>query len=68
MSFHIGDEIVHLDQWLGQPVDIVFRFLRPAAITELLVGAGLTVTATLDREPVPDVEPQTRRCYVVARR
>jgi SAM-dependent methyltransferase len=68
VSFHIGDEIVHLDEWLGERVDVDFRFLRRAAVTELLAGAGLTVAATLEREPMPDVEAQTRRCYVVARR
>jgi SAM-dependent methyltransferase len=68
VSFHVGDEIVHLDDWLGQRVDVDFRFLRPAAIGELLAGVGLTVAATLEREPMPDVEAQTRRCYVVARK
>jgi SAM-dependent methyltransferase len=68
VSFHIGDHFVHLDEWFGQAVDVDFRFLRPTDVTDVLARAGLAVVATLEREPVPDVEAQTRRCYLFARR
>ena len=41
ISFHVGDEVVHLDEWHGQAVDLDFRFLRPAAVTAVLDAAGL---------------------------
>ena len=68
ISFHVGDEVVHLDEWHGHAVDIDFRFLQPAAVTAVLAAAGLRVEATLERAAVPDLEAPTRRCYLVARR
>jgi SAM-dependent methyltransferase len=68
VSFHVGDDVVHYDDWLGHRVDLDFRFLRPATVTEVLADAGLGVDATLERQPMPDVEAPTRRCYLVARK
>jgi SAM-dependent methyltransferase len=68
ISFHIGDDVVHLDEWHGHAVDLDFRFLRPEVVTMVLAAAGLSVEASLERAPVPDVEAPTRRCYLVARR
>jgi hypothetical protein len=68
ISIHVGDEVRHLDEWHGEPVDLDFRFLRPDALGRLLAGTGLRVEATLEREPIADVEAQTRRAYVLARR
>ena len=68
ISFHVGDEVVHLDEWHGHAVDIDFRFLQPGAVTAGLAAAGLRVEATLERAAIPDLEAPTRRCYLVARR
>lgn len=68
ISIHIGDEVRHVDEWHGEPVDLDFRFLQPDALGRVLAGAGLRVDATLEREPIADVEAQTRRAYVLARR
>jgi SAM-dependent methyltransferase len=68
VSAHIGDEIRHIDEWHGEPVDLDFRFLQPDALRRELTYAGLVVDATLEREPIPDVEAPTRRAYVLARR
>ena len=68
ISFHVGDEVVHLDEWHGHAVDLDFRFLQPAAVTAVLAAAGLSVEASLERAAIPDLEAPTRRCYLVARR
>jgi ubiquinone/menaquinone biosynthesis C-methylase UbiE len=68
VSFHVGDEVVHLDEWHGHNVDLDFRFLQPTSVTALLEGAGMSVVATLERTATPDIEVPTRRCYLVARR
>ena len=68
ISFHIGDEVVHLDEWHGHAVDVDFRFLQPVAVTTVLAAAGLGVEAALERAAIPDIEAPTRRCYLVARR
>jgi SAM-dependent methyltransferase len=68
VSIHIGDEVRHIADWHGEPVDLDFRFLQPGTLQRLLASAGLIVEAVLEREPIPDVEAQTRRAYLLARR
>jgi SAM-dependent methyltransferase len=68
VSFHVGDEVRHIGEWHGEAVDLDFRFLQPWEVRRVLAGAGLAVEATLEREPIVDVEAQTRRAYVLARR
>jgi SAM-dependent methyltransferase len=68
VSIHVGTEVRHLDEWWGEPVDLDFRFFEPATITAVLDAAGLTVEATLARAPIPDVETQTHRAYLIARK
>jgi SAM-dependent methyltransferase len=68
ISFHVGDDVVHLDEWHGHAVDVDFRFLQPGIVTAVLERAGLCVEASLERAAIPEIEAQTRRCYLVARR
>jgi SAM-dependent methyltransferase len=68
VSIHVGDEVRHVDEWHGEPVDLDFRFLQPGTLRRLLAAVSLVVEAVLEREPIPDVEAQTRRAYLLARR
>ena len=68
VSIHIGVELRHIDEWHGEPVDLDFRFLQPGTVRRVLAEVGLVVEAILEREPIPDVEAQTRRAYLLARR
>ncbi|MFF7446469.1 MULTISPECIES: methyltransferase domain-containing protein [unclassified Streptomyces] len=67
LSFHIGEEVRHLDEWWGHEVDVDFRFLDPAHIAGLLEAAGFTVEMRLERTHYPH-EVETRRAYLLARR
>lgn len=68
-AFHIGDEVLHRDEWWTHPVTLDFRMLPTEHVVELLRDAGLDVTSTTERAPYhPDVEYQSRRAYLVARR
>lgn len=67
LSFHIGEEIRHVDEWWGHKVDVDFRFLHPARIAELLETAGFTVEMSLERTHYAH-EVETRRAYLLARR
>jgi SAM-dependent methyltransferase len=70
VAFHqvrAGEELRHLDEWWDQPVDLDFRFLRPAEVTARLERAGFRVEATLSRGPYA-TEADTQRCYLLARR
>jgi SAM-dependent methyltransferase len=67
LSFHIGDEIVHPDELLGQPNSMDFFFFQPSSIKGLLESAGFAVEEVIEREPYsPEVEYQSRRAYILA--
>lgn len=67
LSFHIGDEVRHLDDWWEKPVDLDFVFFQVAEMEGNLRTAGFTEIETDERDPYPEVEVQTRRAYLFAR-
>jgi SAM-dependent methyltransferase len=67
ISFHIGDEVVHVDDLFGSPVSLDFRFHVPGVVVEALRRAGLAVIEHVEREPYDGVEYPSRRCYLLAR-
>lgn len=68
VSFHIGTEIKHLDEWWEKPVNLDFVFYLPSEMEGWLSEAGFELMETLIREPIPDVEVATRRAYLFARK
>jgi SAM-dependent methyltransferase len=68
LAFHIGDQVLHLDEWWGHAVCLDFRFFQPAAITAALEQAGFVIEEVIERDPYPDVEHQSRRAYIFARK
>lgn len=68
ITFHIGDEIKHVEEWWEKPVNLDFAFYQPAKMETWLKEAGFELKETLVREPNPDVEVATRRAYVFARK
>jgi ubiquinone/menaquinone biosynthesis C-methylase UbiE len=69
LSFHIGDEVIRPEELFGDRVSIEFYKLQPQTITRLLADAGFVVETVLERDPyAPDVEFQSRRAYIFARR
>lgn len=67
IAFHIGDQVVHLDELFGSRVSLDFRFHSPATVVEALTSAGLTVLEHVEREPYDGAEYPSRRCYLLAR-
>jgi SAM-dependent methyltransferase len=63
-----GDATVHADDMLGVSVDMEFRFFEAEQLAAEITAAGFAVVAQLVRAPYPDVEVQTSRTYVLARR
>ena len=66
MAFHIGDDVVHLDEWWGQQVSVDFVFFRPDEMTGFLSSAGFQVREIIERDPYPGVEHPSRRAYIFA--
>ena len=67
VSFHIGSEVRHLDDWWGHAVDVDFHFFEPPAIAEAIECAGFCTEMRLERVSYPG-EIETRRGYLLARR
>jgi SAM-dependent methyltransferase len=69
LAFHIGDEVLKPKELLGQPVSMEFYHLQPEKILSLLTRSGFTIEDVIERDPyAPDVEFQSRRAYVFARK
>jgi hypothetical protein len=49
-------------------VTLDFHFFRPKPMEGSLRTAGFEIEETIEREPYPDVEHQSRRCYIFARK
>jgi len=67
-SFHVGEEIVHLSEFLDQPVNMTFYFLNPDRIHTLLQEAGFEVVQTVIRYPYDQIEHPSKRAYITAQK
>src|SRR4030095_7474088 len=68
LSFHIGDNTIHLDEWWEHQVCIDFFFFQSAEMESYLTSARFEIEEIIEREPYPDVEHQSRQRYIFARR
>jgi ubiquinone/menaquinone biosynthesis C-methylase UbiE len=69
MSFHIGEQIEHVDDLWGCATSLDFYFFRTEQVTSNLRKAGFEIEEVIEREPYPpEVEYQSRRAYISARR
>jgi ubiquinone/menaquinone biosynthesis C-methylase UbiE len=68
LAFHIGEETIHVEEFLGHPVAMDFIFFMPQGITSELIRAGFATVETIERDPYPEVEYPSRRAYLFARK
>ena len=68
LTFHIGQEIRHLDEWFDKKVSLDFFFFETDEMKQYLATAGFEIEEAIEREPIPDIEVQTRRAYIFARK
>jgi len=67
-TFHVGKKTILLTEFLGQKIDIDFMFFTTSFITDCLEETGFKNIETYERDPYPDVEYQSRRAYLFARK
>jgi SAM-dependent methyltransferase len=67
LSFHGGDEVLHLDEWVGVPVSVGFVFFQPEEMVGYLEAAGFEIERVEERRPY-EFEHPSRRVYVLARK
>lgn len=68
VTFHIGQDIVHLDEWWDKPVSLDFVFFTTAEMRGYLQAAGFAWEEAIEREPYIGVEHPSRRAYLFARK
>ena len=68
LTFHIGQEIVHRDEWWGKEVFLDFIFFETEEMKGYLGRAGFELQEVIERDPYPDVEYQSRRAYIFAQK
>ncbi|MEO8351608.1 MAG: methyltransferase domain-containing protein [Chthoniobacteraceae bacterium] len=68
VGFHLGDDTIHLDEWWGQKVCVDFHFFPSVEMSGYLKTAGFVIEEIIEREPYPEIEHQSRRAYIFARR
>ena len=66
MTYHVGEETIHLSEFLGKEVDIDFMFFKTDFIACWLHQVGFERIEVIERDPYPEVEYQSRRAYVFA--
>jgi SAM-dependent methyltransferase len=68
LAYHAGEEVRHVDSFLGKAVSMDFRFHEPAAVSAALQAAGFEVLMSMERRAYEPFEVATRRAYVMARK
>ena len=68
LTFHIGNEIIHRDEWWNKEVDLDFIFFEKEEMTAYFAAANFELQEVIERSPYPEVEYQSRRGYIFARK
>ncbi len=68
LAFHIGNEKIMAEDFLGQGVRLGFTLFDPDEVIDMLKAQGFTIQSALIRYPHENVESQTRRAYLFARK
>ena len=69
LAFHTGNEVLHEEELWGRTISMDFFLFGPSEIRQYLESAGFVVEEVVEREPyAPEVEYQSRRAYIFARK
>ncbi|MDT4897368.1 MAG: hypothetical protein QOH25_2445 [Acidobacteriota bacterium] len=66
LTFHIGQEIIHRDEWWGKEVSMDFIFFETEEMKDYLRLSGFELEEVIERDPYPEVEYPSRRAYIFA--
>ncbi len=69
LAFHAGDEVLHEDELWGRPISMDLFLFQPSEIRRYIEAAGFAIDEIVERGPyAPEVEYQSRRAYIFARK
>lgn len=63
-SFHIGNNTIHLAQFLDHDVNIDFQFFDTSRVLELLHKTGFGIIDCVERQSYKDIEYPSQRAYL----
>src|SRR5262245_24051274 len=61
LGFHVGTEVLHVEELWDRKVRLDFRFFQPSEIAARLADAGFRVLEWIEREPYEGAEHASRR-------
>ncbi len=67
-TYHIGEEKIRIEEFFGKKIDIDFMFFSSDFISSCLKWSGFEKIEIIEREPYPEVEYESRRAYVFAKK
>ncbi|MBN2402896.1 MAG: class I SAM-dependent methyltransferase [Spirochaetes bacterium] len=67
-TYHIGGQTIHIDEFLGKKADIDFMFFTSDFMSVCLKDIGFEKIEIIERESYPEIEYQSRRAYVFAKK
>ena len=69
LSFHIGDETMHVEELWGEKVAFDVAFFQPDEMRNYLLSAGFEIEETIERPPYDEkVEYQSYRAYIFVKK
>jgi hypothetical protein len=69
LAFHVGNEVIQVKELWDQPMSLDFFFFDPAVIQHQMESEMLRIGEVIERGPyAPEVEYQSRRAYIFARK
>jgi ubiquinone/menaquinone biosynthesis C-methylase UbiE len=68
LTFHVGDDTLHVEEMWGERVSIDFVFFRQEEMEDYLTAVGFRIEESIQRRPYDQVEYPSRRVYIFARK
>ena len=68
LTFHIGRETIHRDEWWEKEVSLDFIFFETEEMKGYLRAAGFELQEVIERDPYTELEYPSRRAYIFARK
>ncbi len=63
LTYHVGDETIHVKEFMGREIDIDFMLFPTDLIRRCLDDSGFNKIEIIEREPYADLEYESRRAY-----
>lgn len=68
LSFHIGNQVIHLDEWWNKPVSIDAYFFSLQEMQDYLTQAGFEIQQSIERSADETIEYPSQRGYILSQK